>query len=148
MTRLEPSLSGVDALLGYEAICCFLTEDERPISGAAGLVDWRLCGALSRQLKSGFFEGRPGERLLLPTQGQLTPDKVFAVGLGRAGAVTALGLEHAVKQAADMLARAQVASAVLTFPKVSLGEAVLREVLGRAFEVSFRGRCALFAAEG
>lgn len=147
MTRLEPSLASVDALLGYEAVCCFLTEDERPLGGAAGYVDWRLCGALSRQLKSGFFEGRPGERLLLPSQGQLTADKVFAVGLGRSGAVTALGLEHAVKQAADMLGRAQVASAVLTFPRLALGEAVLKEVLGRAFEADFRGRSALFAPD-
>lgn len=147
MTRLEPSLSAVDALLGYEAICCFVTEDERPLGGAAGFVDWRLCGALSRQLKSGFFEGRPGERLLVPSQGAVTPAKVFAVGLGRSGSVTALGLEHGVKQAADMLKRAQVATAALTFPRLPLGEAVLREVLGRAFETDFSGRCAVFAPD-
>ncbi len=45
--QLEAGLDALDALKGFEALCCFVTEDERPLSGAAGFVDWRLCGELA-----------------------------------------------------------------------------------------------------
>ena len=35
--------------------------DERPLRGATGLIDWRLCGTLSRKLMAGYLDGRFGE---------------------------------------------------------------------------------------
>ncbi len=105
---VEPSLPSLDALSGVESLCLFVTEDERPLQGAAGFVDWRLCGALSRALGASFFQGHPDERLLMPTAGRVPAQRVFAVGLGRQKQVTALGLEHALTRAAQMLGKAQV----------------------------------------
>jgi hypothetical protein len=34
--------------------------DERPLRGAAGLCDWRLCGRLSRMLQAGRVAGQLG----------------------------------------------------------------------------------------
>lgn len=144
---LQPSLDALDELFGFEAVCAFLTEDERPFGGALGLVDWRLVGALSRVVKSGFFSAAPSERLLMPTDGRLAPDKVFVVGLGRVRAVTPAGLEHELGQARQMLTGAGVASVVLTWPRLPPAvEAVRDELLERAFLRSFSGRVGVFAA--
>lgn len=137
---LEPSLDALDALAGYEALCLVVTEDERPLTGAAGFVDWRLCGGLSRLLKDGFFTGQPGEKLLTPSDGRLPTPLLFAVGLGRAGAVTPLGLEHALTAAVAMLKKAGVDSAVLGLPALrKLDEATCADVVRRAFLAGFEG---------
>lgn len=144
--RVTPGLAAIDALDGTDAICCFVAEDERPLPGAAGFVDWRLSGALSRILKNGFFQGAPGEKLLVPTAGQVPTPKLFAVGLGRTSAITALGLEHALSQAAEMLSKAQVSSVALAFPTLPKAvDGARDELLGRAFSSRFQGRVVVFA---
>lgn len=145
VSKVPASLAALDGLEGTEAICCFLCEDERPLTGAAGFLDWRLCGGLSRVLKAGFFTGAPGEKLLLPSSSQVPAPKIFAVGLGRASSITPLGLEHALSQAGTMLTKAQVASVALTFP--TLPRTVLDsrdELVGRTFTASFAGRITVF----
>jgi hypothetical protein len=49
-----------------EALILPFFEDERPLRGAAGLCDWRLCGRLSRLLSSGRVRGSWGETTLYP----------------------------------------------------------------------------------
>lgn len=142
---LRPSLDVVDELFGFEAVCAFLAEDERPFGGALGLIDWRLCGAISRVVKSGFYSATPSERLLLPTDGRIAPEKIFVVGLGRLGGVTTMGLEHELKKAAQMLAGAGIGSVALAFGQLPRPvDAVRDEVLERAFLASFSGRVGLF----
>lgn len=144
--QLACGLDSLDALTGIEAVCCFVVEDERPLSGAAGFLDWRLCGGLSRILGSGFFVGAPGDKLLLPTDARIPAPKVFAVGLGRSTGVTALGLEHALSQAAAMLSRAKVDSVALAFPVLPRAVAQSRdELVDRAFAPHFSGAVAVFS---
>ena len=144
--QLTSGLASLDALTGIEAVCCFVTEDERPLSGATGFLDWRLCGALSKILGSGFFVGAPGDKLLLPTDARVPARKVFAVGLGRSTGVTALGLEHALTQAAAMLSRARVDSVALAFPVLPKVVAQARdELVDRAFAPHFSGAVAVFS---
>ena len=144
--QLISGLDGLDALTGIEAICCFVTEDERPLSGATGFLDWRLCGGLSKILGSGFFVGAPGDKLLLPTDARVSAKKVFAVGLGKTNGVTALGLEHALTQAAAMLSKAKVDSVALAFPVLPQGVAQARdELVDRAFAPHFSGAVAVFS---
>ena len=78
--RLTSGLDALDALTGVEALCCFVTEDERPLGGASGFLDWRLCGELSKILASGYFVGAPGDKLLLPSEDE--PPRRFG-GFGR-----------------------------------------------------------------
>lgn len=147
LERLPASLEALDELFGFDAVCGLLTEDERPFSGALGYLDWRLCGALSRVVTSGFFKGAPGERLLVPTDGRVPPGRVFVVGLGRLATVTDVGLEHALGQAAQMLAKAGVESVALTFPALPAAVAPALEVaLERTFRGSFNGRVGVFEA--
>ena len=144
--QLTSGLDSLDALIGIEALCCFVTEDERPLSGATGFLDWRLCGGLSKILGSGFFVGAPGDKLLLPTDARVPARKVFAMGLGPSKGVTALGLEHALHQAAAMLSRAQIDSVALAFPLLPKTVAQARdELVDRAFAPHFSGAVAVFS---
>lgn len=144
--QLTVGLEALDSLSGVEALCCFVTEDERPLSGAAGFLDWRLCGELSRVLGSGFFIGAPGDKLLVPTDARVPARRIFAIGLGRSQSVTALGLEHALTGAAAMLTRAQVPSVALAFPTLPKAVAGQRdELVERAFAPHFQGAVAVFS---
>jgi len=144
--QLQANLEAIDTLSGIEAVCCFVTEDERPLTGAAGFVDWRLCGGFSRLLKTGFFTGTPGDKLLLPTEQRVPARKLFAVGLGKSTSVTALGLEHALTSAASMLTRAQVESVALAFPVLPKALGPQRdELIARAFAPHFQGAVAVFS---
>ena len=59
---------------------CF--EDERPLQGLAGYIDWRSCGMLSRLLRTGWCTGRAGESLLMPTRVGLPVERLVLIGLG------------------------------------------------------------------
>jgi hypothetical protein len=41
-------------------------KDDRPLRGAAGLADWRMCGRLSRLVKANKATGEKGESMMLP----------------------------------------------------------------------------------
>jgi hypothetical protein len=61
------------------AVC--LWSDVRPLRGAAGLLDWRLNGKLSRWIQEGRLAGRAGEKTLVPTT-RIPWPTVLAIGLG------------------------------------------------------------------
>ncbi|HVZ73250.1 MAG TPA: M17 family peptidase N-terminal domain-containing protein [Polyangia bacterium] len=65
-----------------DALCVPLWTDVRPLRGAAGLLDWRLCGRLSAMLASGKVTGREGEQTLFPTGQRLPWRLVLALGGG------------------------------------------------------------------
>jgi len=65
-----------------ELLVVHLWEDVRPLRGAAGLLDWRLCGKLSGLILSGRLGGAEGEQLLLPTAGRLPWRVAMVMGLG------------------------------------------------------------------
>jgi hypothetical protein len=51
---VAPSLQRVDELYATtDVFVMCLCSDEAPLRGAAGFVDWRLCGALSRGMQGG-----------------------------------------------------------------------------------------------
>jgi hypothetical protein len=59
-------------------------KDDRPLRGAAGLADWRLCGRLSRLIKSQRATAETGETLLLPPGRRLRFARLVWFGLGDA----------------------------------------------------------------
>lgn len=77
-------------------------EGDRPLRGAAGRVDWRLCGRLSKLIDAGRVQGVAGEAVLIPSTGGLRAPLVVALGQGPRGAVDA---ERCAKSAAEALER-------------------------------------------
>lgn len=79
--------------------------DERPLEGLTGLVDWRLCGAISSWKQSGLASGAYGEQLLYPTS-RLSHPRVLLLGLGPRAehrSDRAFGLARQALEAADLL---------------------------------------------
>jgi hypothetical protein len=149
VTSFEPSLESIDSLTGIDAVCVFVTEDDRPLGGAAGYLDWRMCGSLSRVLLQGFFKGDRGEQLLMPTSGGVPAVKLFAVGAGPSKTLDASTLGLLMESSALMLKRAGVSSVALSLPRCSLDDASRAEVLKKRFAPSFApGTTAVFAEKG
>ncbi len=59
-------------------------KDDRPLRGAAGLADWRLCGRLSRLVKSNRASAEAGETMMLPPGRRLKFQRILWFGLGDA----------------------------------------------------------------
>lgn len=65
-----------------EVVAALYFEDERPVLGAAALLDWRLNGLLSSLLVQGRVSGRAGENVMVRGNGKLAADWVFFAGGG------------------------------------------------------------------
>lgn len=116
------TLEAIDQAAG-DALCLFVGEDERPLTGLAGLADWRLQGGLSRYLRSGLVTGTAGEALL--TLGtRLGFKRLFLFGLGPRSQ-SEEELAERVAEAMRKLAQAGVEEAALQLPsKLSLDTGV------------------------
>ena len=95
----EASFAVLDTL-DAETLVLFLVADRRPLRGAAGIVDWRLCGELSRALQTGSLTGALGERLLMPTHGRIGPKRLLLFGAGPLGRALPSGELGAMLEAA------------------------------------------------
>ena len=142
----------LDALdpLPVDTLCLFVSEDERPLVGAAGFTDWRLCGQLSRLLVDGFFKGSRGESLLLPSGGRIGAPRLVVLGLGPGGEALHPGvLRSALSQAADVLNRARVDSVALELPGRGAVPAEERtSAFQEAFVPAFQGARVTLLADG
>ncbi len=79
---LRAEIEQLDALDPDVDLLLALPEDERPLTGLAGLLDWRMGGELSRCLQSGLCTGASGEQVLLSTRGRVAPRRLFVFGVG------------------------------------------------------------------
>ena len=117
------SLEHLDGLGGYDSLCLFVGEDERPLRGAAGFVDWRMCGQLSRVLRNQFFTGKEGDTLLLPSGGRFPSGRIFVIGLGPTKKLDAAALGRVLEKAAQTLVKAKVEAVAGELP----GEGLLED---------------------
>jgi Cytosol aminopeptidase family, N-terminal domain len=121
MRRLEVadlSLSTLD-VLDVDALAV-LVGPERPLQGLAGLVDWRLCGALTRALRGGLFGAAAGEALLLPTGGRVPATRVVAIGLPSPNRPP--DFAAAARRACEVLARAGSTGFATALPALEGGD--------------------------
>jgi hypothetical protein len=115
---------------GADAIALAFFSDERPLRGAAGLVDWRLCGRLSRLLKAGKLSGRRGETLMLPPAGRrLTFPRVFLFGLGDSDGWSDDRYRQEVRRIRDVLHRAGIVRYAVQPPGRATGLVAPRRAL-------------------
>jgi hypothetical protein len=80
--------------------------DDRPLRGAAGLADWRLCGRLSRLLKGNRATAEQGETMMLPPGRRLRFKRVLWFGLGDAKGYTDDRLRKDLMWIADVVNKA------------------------------------------
>ncbi len=118
MTNLRfvaPDLRRLDEA-GTEAIICGVWQDERPFSGLAGLLDWRLKGRLSHLAKEGFLRGDVEEVLLVPVRPRLPFDTLLACGLGPRAAFDGATFRVVLARALDALKGLSTKGAVVELP--------------------------------
>jgi hypothetical protein len=99
--------------LETDAVAVGFFEDIRPLKGAAGALDWILCGSLSRLIIQEKIRGALGEAALLTTKGKIPAPKVFMVGLGPRSQMTPATMREASRIAATIIVGAGVIRAAL-----------------------------------
>jgi hypothetical protein len=112
---VSPDLRHLDEVRA-EAMALPLFEGERPLRGAIGLVDWRLCGALARAVHAERFHGRSGERLLLSGRPKLPFEKIFVYGVGPRDSFDEQAFSEAVAGLFEALCRARVRTSLCLLP--------------------------------
>jgi hypothetical protein len=100
---------------GGDALVVPVWSDVRPLRGAAGLLDWRLCGRLSQMIRDGKLAGTPGEKLLLVTS-RVPWQRVLAVGVGESVAFDGDTFRLAVDCCLETLRRIGAKSMAISFP--------------------------------
>jgi hypothetical protein len=109
------SLAALDEL-DVESLGVFCWAGVRPLSGGAGFLDWRLCGALSRTLEGKVFEAHRLETLLIPVQSRLSVRRVFAFGLGPPAEASPTNLRLACRRAYEVMSQAGVTRFAVAAP--------------------------------
>lgn len=118
----ELGLSALDGL-DVDALAVFVGP-ERPLQGFAGYADWRLCGAISRAIRTGLFHADQGEALLLPSGGRVAPGRVFCFGLPSVP-LAPDGFLSAARTLCEGLARAGSEAFAASMPPLGGGDGVL-----------------------
>lgn len=131
-------IGGGDLALGVFA-------NERPLRGAAGLADWRLCGRLSRLLKRERFTGITGELMLLPPGRRLPFDRLVLFGLGERRGYSEPRYRDHVRWIRGVLSKAGTRACAVQPPGRAMGMIAARRALqiwmevfasGKSFDVS------------
>ncbi|MGE0871584.1 MAG: M17 family peptidase N-terminal domain-containing protein [Kofleriaceae bacterium] len=84
-------------------------KDDRPLRGAAGLADWRMCGRLSKLLKRNRASGESGEAMMLPSGKRLGFTKVMWFGLGDSKGYSDERFKHDLSWIVEVVDKARVA---------------------------------------
>lgn len=86
---LEINLDTSFDRLFEEPVVLLLFEDRLPLHGYAGVVDWELCGELSRMIAGRAFEGRERAKMMIYLRKSCAHGrKVLVYGLGKKSALT------------------------------------------------------------
>ncbi len=91
-------------------------KDDRPLRGAAGLADWRLCGRLSRLLRTDRARAEAGETVMLPPGRRLRFARILWFGLGDAKGYTDERFRKDVGWIFDVIRKAGVTDWAMQMP--------------------------------
>ncbi len=82
MIELVLSSVPIDEAPAIMALAPFY-EDQRPLKGSVGLIDWRLNGKISDLLLKDRINGQLADSLMMPSDGRLSAKHIFIFGLGK-----------------------------------------------------------------
>jgi hypothetical protein len=110
-----PDLGSVSELK-TEALCLPFFRDERPLRGPAGLVDFRLCGRVSKLIAAGRMHGDVGEAVLMPARPRLFAERLLWLGAGMYGELDEARFRWLAHAALSRLSALRVRAAALSLP--------------------------------
>ena len=123
-----PELPTLDAL-ETEVVLLPYFEDERPLEGAAGLIDWRLCGALSKRIAADEESGHFGEQRWTVTVPKLRAERLLLFGLGATDGFDRCRAEAACVSIGRSLTDAKLRTAALPLPGRSMDRLSVKEAM-------------------
>lgn len=91
-------------------------KDDRPLRGAAGLADWRMCGRLSKLIKGSKASAEQGETMMLPPGRRLRFARVLWFGLGDAKGYSDERFKHDLAWILSVVGKAGVTDWALQAP--------------------------------
>ncbi len=109
------STEGVD-LQECDLLATGFFQDERPLKGTSGWLDWRLNGLLSNFLIEKRLTGNWKETVLIPSQGRITPRLILLTGLGKVREYSSLRVRELLPFLLSALRKLEVASISVSFP--------------------------------
>ncbi|BDG05884.1 peptidase M17 [Anaeromyxobacter oryzae] len=115
--KIEVADLGLPALdaLDVDALAVFVGP-ERPLQGLAGFADWRMCGGISRAIRSGVFGASLDEALLIPSGGRMHPARIFCFGLPPGVPLAPDAFLRASRTACEAMAKAGSDAFATAFP--------------------------------
>ncbi len=125
---LSLELAKWDQEKGGDLVLTFF-RDERPLRGATGLADWRLCGKLSQLVRNQRLDGRDGETLLLPPGSRLSFDRILLFGLGERRGYGVKQFKRDAERIALVLRRAKSTRYALQPPGRAMGLVAARSAV-------------------
>jgi hypothetical protein len=116
--------NNMDVILSSEAIdlqeCDVLVtgffQDERPLRGSSGWMDWRLNGVLSRFLIEKRLTGDWQEATLIPSQGRVMSRMILLLGLGKIREYSYLRLRELSPYLLETLKKLNTSNVCLSLP--------------------------------
>jgi len=91
-------------------------QDERPLKGSSGWMDWRLNGMLSRFLIEKRLTGDWQEKFLIPSQGRVMPRMILLLGLGKVKEYSYLRLRELSPYLLETLKKLNTSNLCLSLP--------------------------------
>lgn len=131
-----------------EALLVPIFADERPLRGAAGLCDWRLCGRLTRLCKASRLEGTRGETLMLPPGRRLPFRRLFLFGLGPSAGYGDERLRADLRWMKEVAVAAGVKEFALEAPGRATGMVGARRALEVVLDETDRGEGSVWLVDG
>jgi hypothetical protein len=133
------SIEDVD-LQECELLVTGFFQDERPLKGTGGLIDWRLNGIVSHLLKEGRVTGEWQEATLIPSHGRVIPPLILLLGLGKIRDYSTLRLRDLFPRLFDTLRNLKSSKVCLSFPS----NEKYNVNCGKSAEVLLEGMAACF----
>lgn len=110
-----PEMVEIDRLR-CDAIGIPFLSDERPPHGVLGLIDWRLCGLVTRMMERGRLTGAPLETVLIPARQRLPVDRLLLFGVGPRAELTPSFQEKLTHHMLSTLTDAGARTSALVLP--------------------------------
>jgi len=99
-----------------EILVTGLFQDERPLKGSCGWIDWRLNGKVSHFLADKRLTGTWKETTLIPSEGRVTPTVILLIGLGRLREYSYLRVRELCPYLLEILRKMRASSFNLSLP--------------------------------
>lgn len=143
---VAPTLDALDAQPAQWVVAA-LFQDELPVRGVGGLVDWRVSGRLSRGVETGVISAPPGHALVLPGRDLFFAGGVLLCDAGRRGQPDPACLRRYVRSGVEAVRQLGAERVIFELPwearvrrgpasGVGTGEPQLSAALALLFEIS------------